>query len=269
MATDQVLDQQANATFWDNWCQSYNSGDIVLDEITPSALEGYDRGYLDYYPYLLRRIRVDDMRGQRVLEVGLGFGTLGQKIVEAGADYLGMDVAGNSVDLMNHRMQLHGLSGEAVQGNFLSNDLPGDAFDVVVSVGCFHHTGDLARCVQETYRVLRSGGSARIMIYNRFSLRQWANWPWMTLRALLGEDPDASTAQRRTYDCSDGEAAPITEFTSTRQAKALFRRFADVNIHKENCDDIRLLGKTLLKRKTLLGVVGPWLGLDLYLDARK
>lgn len=261
--------QQDSLAFWNSWCQSYNSGNVVLNEITPEALANYDRAYLAYYPYLLKRIGAEEMFGKRVLEVGLGFGTLGQKIAETGADYLGMDIAENQVDLMNHRMRVGGFSGKAIQADFLQSDLPDNAFDVVVSVGCFHHTGDIARCVDEAHRVLRPGGSARIMLYNRFSLRQWKDWPWKTLRALLGVPPELSREQRLQYDGLDGAAAPITEFTSIRQAKSLFRRFSRLSIHKENCDDLGLVGSVVLQRKKLLRVVGPLLGLDLYIDVTK
>src|SRR6185436_10009706 len=69
------------------------------------------------YPYLLRRVPVHTMRDKRVLEVGLGYGTLGQKIAEAGADYVGLDIAEGPVKMMNHRLRLQSLPGGAQQGS--------------------------------------------------------------------------------------------------------------------------------------------------------
>jgi len=262
--------QQASMDFWNRWCSLYSSGSIELSEITPEALAAYDASYLAYYPYLLRRIRPGEMAGRRVLEVGLGFGTLGQKIAEAGAEYVGIDVAENQVDLMNYRMEVRGLNGTARQVDFLRNDLPDASFDFVVSVGCFHHTGDIQRCVDETHRVLKAGGAARVMLYNRFSLRRWTQWPLQTARALVGSTSESvSREQRLRYDSFDGEAAPITEFTSIREARARFRRFSHVSIRKENCDPLKIRGLLLVPRKPLLRMVGPLLGLDLYIDAGK
>lgn len=269
MTEDQLPEQQANMAFWNQWCQSYVSGDVVLSEITPASLARYDRAYMRYYPYLLRRIRPEEMAGKRVLEIGVGFGALGQKIAEAGADYLGMDIAPNQVELMNYRMQMCGLNGRAIEGDLLKCDLPSESFDFVVSVGCFHHTGDIARCVDQTHRMLKPGGTARVMLYNRFSLRQWKTWPLKTLQTSFGRREVASQAQRLTYDACEGEAAPITAFTSIAEAKELFGAFSQTRIWKENCDPLSVRGLTLVSRKALLGVVGPVLGLDLYIGARK
>lgn len=60
-----------------------------------------------------------------------------------------------------------------------------DSLDYLVSIGCFHHTGDVQRCIDETYRVLKPGGRACIMVYNRFSCWQWVKWPATTFKALL------------------------------------------------------------------------------------
>jgi len=265
----QTAAQQESMDFWNRWCSSYSNGVIELHEITPDALAAYDRAYLQYYPYLLRRIRPEEMAGKRVLEVGLGFGTLGQRIAEAGAEYLGLDVAQNQVDLMNYRMEIHGLTGTARRMDFLRNDLPDASFDFVVSVGCFHHTGDIQRCVDETHRILVAGGSARVMLYNRFSLRAWSRWPVRTARAMFGSTQTANRRQRMSYDSFEGEAAPITEFTSVREGRERFQRFSSVAIRKENSAALKIHGIPLIPRKPLLHVVGPLLGLDLYIDAKK
>jgi SAM-dependent methyltransferase len=269
LAEAQPRDQLASMAFWNNWCQSYDSEEIVLNEITPSSLESYDRAYLSYYPYLLQRVRPAEMAGKRVLEIGLGFGTLGQKIAEAGADYLGMDVASNQVNMMNYRLDLISSPGRAVRADFLKNKLADESFDFVVSIGCFHHTGDIPACVGETYRILKPGGVALIMIYNRFSFRQWTRWPLPTFRALVDPGQAAASKQRAVYDSCEGEPAPITEFTSVRQAKRLFVGFSDVVVQKENCDDLVVLGRTVVKRRSLLRSLGRTLGLDIYVEARK
>src|SRR6185295_2793660 len=111
--------------------------------------------------------------GRRVLEVGLGYGTLGQKIVEAGAIYTGLDIAAGPVRMMQHRLSLQDLPGSVQQGSVLACPFPDESFDCVVSIGCFHHTGNARRALDETWRVLRPGGQAHLMVYNQFSLRQW------------------------------------------------------------------------------------------------
>jgi SAM-dependent methyltransferase len=172
--------------------------------------------------------------------------------------------------MVNARLAQRGLPGRAVQGSMLDCPFPDEAFDCVVSIGCFHHTGDAQRCIDETWRVLRPGGRAYLMLYNRFSLRQWKTYPRQTLAAAWREATGrldsvaASAAQRAAYDVdTQGRAAPETQFFSVGQVRAMTRRFARVECAKENCDDL------LFKRQALLPSLGRALGLDIYIHAVK
>lgn len=260
----------ANAAFWDELCGSSFAIALGITDRKKESLDRFDRAYLDYYPYLLDRVPVASMSGRKVLEIGLGYGTLSQKIAAAGAEYHGLDIAAGPVSMVNHRMRMAGLSGQAQQGNMLACPHPDASMDDVVSIGCFHHTGDLRRCLDETWRVLRPGGRAFIMVYNRYSFRQWTRWPGPTLRAALGMAAPASEEQRKTYDPSTtGTGAPETVFTGSRELRAMMRRYTTVAIRRENCDDLRWRGKHYVDRSRLLPVLGPLLGLDLYVSAVK
>jgi len=252
-----------NAAFWDTLCGTGLAQTLGITDGSPASLKKFDDWYLDYYPYLLRHVPVHAMRGSDVLEIGLGYGTLSQKIAEAGARYSGLDIAAGPVQMVNARLAQRGLAGRAVRGSMLECPFPDASFDCVVSIGCFHHTGNAQRCMDETLRVLRPGGHAYLMVYNRFSLRQWKDFPWQTLAAAW-RAPKASTAQRAAYDVdADGRAAPETQFFSVRQVKAMMRGFERVECSKENCDDL------ILERRALLPSVGRALGLDIYIHAVK
>jgi SAM-dependent methyltransferase len=248
---------------------------LGITDRSAAALERFDDAYLGYYPYLLRHVPVERFRGLKVLEVGLGYGTLGQRIAEAGADYLGLDIAAEPVRNMNERLRMSGLPGRAIQGNVLRCPAGDDSFDAVVSIGCFHHTGDVQRCIDETHRVLKPGGSAYIMVYNRFSYRQWYRWPKETLMGFVGErlfglTGTANETQRAAYDAHvSGEAAPETAFTSRRTLRAMLRRFNKIELHKENCDSLAHQGRELISRASLLPYLGPLIGLDIYVKATK
>jgi SAM-dependent methyltransferase len=261
---------RANAQFWDELCGTTLARQIGIRDHSAESLRRFDRAYLDFYPYLLRRVPVDALRGKHVLEVGLGYGTLGQKIVEAGAHYCGLDIAEAPVRMMNERIRMAGAAGEATQGSMLDCPFADASFDCVVSIGCFHHTGDAQRCIDETWRVLKPGGSAYLMLYNRFSYRQWLGWPLQTLRALAVPGRPASESQRAAYDANaDGAAAPETEFFSPRALRRMLGHFSRAAIAKENCEDIRVRGRLFVSRKLLLPIVGPLIGLDLYVEAVK
>ncbi|RMG60824.1 MAG: hypothetical protein D6722_20460, partial [Bacteroidetes bacterium] len=76
-----------------------------------------------------------------------------------------------------------------------------------------HHTVDTERAVEEVHRVLRPGGEAIVMLYNKYS--------WFNLVALLSGTPIEHAEKD----------APIIRRYSTRECRRLFGRFAEVAIH--------------------------------------
>lgn len=267
---------KANKDFWNELCGSGFAQYLGIKDHSEESLKRFDRGYLELYPYLLEHVKVSGMRDKKVIEVGLGYGTLGQKIAEAGAHYMGIDIAEGPVRMMNARMQMQGLSGKAVQASMLDCPIPSESIDRVVSIGCFHHTGSVQRCIDETYRVLKPGGTAMIMVYNQFSYRQWIKWPGKTFAAVLYDmkisrgKMEVDESQKGAYDANaSGASAPETDFLSIRQLRGIFNKFSSVKFHKENCDEIIIRGKHVFKRTSLLSSLGKLMGLDIYIEARK
>lgn len=265
---------RANAEFWDELCGSALARELGIGaERSRAALAEFDRGYIAFYPYLLKRVPVATMSGQNVLEIGLGYGTLGQQIAEAAGYYFGLDIAEGPVRMMAHRLRMGALRGAAVRGSMLECPCRSESQDVVVAIGCFHHTGNVARCIEETYRVLKPGGRAFLMVYNLFSRRQWSVAPAATLKAVLGEGPAgvrrAGERERVLYDAnSAGQPAPETVFLSRRGLARLLRRFRSVAIRAENDDPLVIRRRTLATRETMLRFA-KWWGLDLYVSAEK
>ena len=201
----------------------------------------------------------------------MGYGTLGQKIVEAGALYQGLDISDGPVDMMNHRLQVMSLPKTAKRGSMLQCPFADGAFDAVVSIGCFHHTGDLLQCIKETCRVLKPAGHAYIMVYNKYSYRNWLSWPLATLKAMFAvQNQTATREQRATYDTdSRGNAAPETTFVSIGELQEMFRLFSEFSAIKKNCGGFSPFGIPVLPRKLLLKLIGPVCGLDIYVKAKK
>ena len=266
-----------NAEFWNELCGSGLAQSLGITDHTLDSLRAFDEAYLRYYPYLLDCIPVSTFAACRVLEVGLGYGTLGQKIIEAGADYTGLDIATGPVRMMKHRLLLQNLPGSAQQGSVLDCPFPEASFDCVVSVGCIHHTGNAQRAIDELWRVLRPGGRAYVMVYNKFSVRQWLSWPLATAGELArqlglnaGGERTVTREQRMAYDPTpEGKEAPETRFFSASELHAMFGRFTSTQVRKENCDPLLLRGRQFASRESLLGMIGPIAGLDLYVTAIK
>lgn len=264
-----------NALFWNELCGSWLAVQLGIKECNIESLKKFDDSYFELYPYLLKYVPVEKMRDAHVLEVGLGYGALGYKIAGAGTHYTGLDISPGPVGMMAHRMQMSGIHGLAIQGSMLACPVENDSQDFVVSIGCFHHTGNVQRCLDETWRVLKPGGEAILMVYNQFSYRQWLRWPMETLKSLMVTDrpkdsASISDAQRKAYDPNiAGQGAPETVFLSTCQLKAMMSRFSDVTITKENCRHVTWRGRTIMPRRVLLGTIGRLCGLDLYIHAKK
>ena len=255
--SQQAIDEQ-NAAFWNTLCGWEMARQAGITGAVEDDLRRFDELYIRFYPYLERYVP-DDLTGKKVLEAGLGFGTLGQLLASRGADYYGVDIAAEPVAVMRRRLAWLGLPEEHVQqASVLELPFADEAFDYVYSIGCLHHTGDVQRGVDELHRVLVPGGRAVVMLYNRRSLRRLL----LAVRPARRDDE----ATRALYDASpSGEAAPHTDFVSRVEARRLFRRFRRVRIDVQNFDGYRFG----LRRELFLSNLARAVGLDLYIQADK
>ncbi len=262
---------EANAEFWNEPCGTALARSIGIVEITPEALAQFDAAYFDYYPYLLPLVERAGIAGRTVLEIGVGFGSVGQYVAQRAAAYHAVDIAEEPVGLLRLRLAFLGVPGDLVrQGSALDLPYPANSFDAVISIGTLHHTGDLTRSVSEVRRVLRPGGIALVMVYNRHSFRRLTRWPKLKVSAAFGRlRGPADRELRRMYDQrSDGTAAPHTDFTSAGEANKLFREYAEARVERHNFDEYRLW-KVRLHRDWFLRGIDRLLGLDLYIVATK
>src|SRR5256714_4537907 len=107
--------------------------------------------------------------GLRVLEIGCGMGTDGAQFAQAGAVYTGVDLTDAAIKLARKRFELSGLQGNFQVADAENLKFPDESFDLVYSHGVLHHTPDTARAVREIHRVLKPGGRAIVMLYQRGS----------------------------------------------------------------------------------------------------
>jgi SAM-dependent methyltransferase len=273
-----VIDRQ-NADFWNELCGTATARALGITEPSRENLRRFDEWYMNYYPYLGRYVYSEDLKRKKVLEIGLGYGTLGQVLALQGCQYYGLDIATNPVAMMRYRFSLLGLEGgHRVQvGSALEIPYKASTFDYVYSIGCLHHTGDLGRGIAEIHRVLAEGGKAVIMLYHRHSFRRLVHLPLLRLRNLLVEGfrppdgaRDVSHWVRAFYDKNaKGEAAPHTDYVSRAQVRRLFQAFRAVRIESQNCDQIVYKGEVLVARERLLNNLGRVMGVDLYVTATK
>jgi len=264
----------SNSSFWNELCGSTLARTLGVKDSSPESLKRFDDWYFDFYSYLLPFVRAAGLQNRRVLEVGLGYGSLSQKIAEAGAAYTGLDIAAGPVAMVNHRLEQCALPGRAVQGSVLDCPFPDQSFDVAVAIGSLHHTGNLALALSELRRVLVPGGQVVFMVYNALSYRRWLRWPISTMqhalwaRGRMLTKPGSSESERRAYDAdSEGNAAPETVFTTAGELTKMMEGWSVENLRLENVGDEGPL--RLLPRSVKLAALGPWAGLDIYVRATR
>jgi len=266
----------ANAEFWNELCGTQLAEFLGIKNSAPESLKRFDDWYFNFYPYLENHIQFDALAGKRVLEVGLGYGSVAQRIAEHRARYFGLDIAAGPVGMVRHRLEQAGLSGMVAQGSILNPPFEPETFDVVIAIGCLHHTGDLRRAIHQCRRLLKEGGRLIFMVYYAYSYRRWMSAPFGNLAYLLREIAGvrdvvgaSHKSERGAYDKNiKGEAAPHTDWISKRSLAGMCSDFSSFLPTLENIDSeppFRLWSRERLLRTR----IPSFLGLDLYAVATK
>lgn len=274
MGNQDVSDK--NSAFWDELCGSQLAHVLGITDSSLASLKKYDDWYYDLYPYLYYHIPFEELKGKSVLEVGLGYGTVSQKLAETGADYRGLDIAEGPVAMVNHRLRQLNLSGHAMKGSILEPPFRPESFDAIVAIGCLHHTGNLQLGIERCWELLRPGGKLIFMVYYAYSYRRFRttfkstlSYFFRELGGYAGVVENSGQAERVAYDSnSSGECAPYTDWISIRSLKKICHRFNHFTARLENIDQEPPFSKKT--RASLLKTRWPQLlGLDIYAKATK
>lgn len=273
---DQADISAKNSSFWDELCGSGLAKYLGITDDSPQSLKKFDDWYFDFYPYLSEHIQFDKLAGKNVLEVGLGYGTVSQRLAASGAIYTGLDIALGPVAMVNHRLKQNDFDGLALQGSILEPPVSRESFDHIVAIGCLHHTGNLKLAIDQCWSLLKPGGTLIFMVYYAYSYRRFNMALPSTLRYMLSEllgkrgvVGSSAEQERAAYDAGTaGHAAPHTDWISARSLGCLCEKYSSFSYKIENIDqDFPLSKKT---RKILLGSKWPSrVGLDLYAMATK
>jgi SAM-dependent methyltransferase len=127
----------------------------------------------EYAPFMADVLDYAATRGLSVLDVGCGQGIDLCEYGLAGAKVTGIDLTPRHVELARQNLEDLRLEGTVVEGDAENLPFPAESFDRVSSNGVLHHTPDVALALREIYRVLRPGGRAVIVVYNRDSGHYW------------------------------------------------------------------------------------------------
>jgi len=113
------------------------------------------------------------LKGRRILEIGCGMGSHAELFARAGANVTAIDITETGVRRTAKRFAFSELEGSILRMDAEKLDFPDESFDFVWSWGVIHHSENPQAIARQIYRVLTPAGSAKIMVYNRNSLRYY------------------------------------------------------------------------------------------------
>jgi SAM-dependent methyltransferase len=206
--------------FWDDAACGER---LYLPGVSADAFRSQAQLRYDLEPYIQGFARFDDVRGKRVLEIGVGLGADHQRFAEGGAVLSGIDLTPRAIEMTRNRFAALGLVSDLKVGDAEHLGYPDATFDLVYSWGVIHHSPDTPRAVREIFRVLKPGGIARVMIYHSRSLVGLMLWLRYALAAGRPGTPMGTIYANHLE-------SPGTKAYTVRQASALFGDFSPVAV---------------------------------------
>ena len=229
-------------------------------------------------------------QGKKVLEVGCGIAIDGRFLSEHDVDYQAVDISIESLMLATAHLRQQGLPVRFANADATVLPFADDTFDVVFSFGVLHHVPDTKAACREIARVLKPGGSLRVMLYGRrsyhYSLVTLVIYPliWLLLHMPGGRfvaakgpaklrnmyeisrenGPDKKKLLNVSTDTStpgEDNFNPHSSFYSETEAEKLFDGFQDFDFWKT---DLRYFPFPFFRSK-----LEKYLGFFLHLTARK
>ncbi len=188
--------------------------------------EGFNQQRLKRYqlePEILSFADFEKYNQKKVLEIGVGLGCEHQMFAENGADLHGIDLTERAIENTQKRFDIFGLKSNLKVGDAENLAFGNDTFDLVFSWGVMHHSPNTQQCFDETFRVLRSGGEAKIMVYHRNSITGymlWIRYGLMKLKPFISLD--------EIYE-NHLESLGTKAFTVVKAHEMLYK-FSEINI---------------------------------------
>ncbi len=209
--------QGSNRRWWTENTMSYDWNETIThDRYSAAWFEEIDKRFIhgarlfahNQRPFD-RIIPFDNIKGQRVLEIGCGMGLHTELLAAAGAIVTSIDLSETSTQATKRRLQLKSLFADVRQMDAENLDFPDQFFDLVWTWGVIHHSSRTGKIVHNIHRVLKLGGEARIMVYNLEGMAAYISivrkylvgfWRGRRLDECLWSDADGFSARFYTKD---------------------------------------------------------------------
>jgi ubiquinone/menaquinone biosynthesis C-methylase UbiE len=155
------------------WNEHIHDVQIAVHPVgTPEFFQELDEYRFDKLGYLPRLVDFSAYCGKELLEIGCGVGIDLVRFARAGAMVTGIDLAPSAIDLARQNFAQNELTAGLCVMNGEALEFADESFDVIYAHGVLQYTADIRRMICESHRVLRPGGEAILMVYNKHS---WLN----------------------------------------------------------------------------------------------
>lgn len=230
----------------------------------------------DGYPLFGKFVPYKELAGKNVLDIGCGTGWSTEQFARMGARVSAIDLTEKAVELTKKRFALYNLEADIRVGDAEQMPYPDGAFDYVFVWGVLMHTPDTEKAIREIYRVLKPGGRAAAMMYNRNSLhfRWFLCFGKGILRGKLLKYSVQELANRYTDGAEIG-GNMLTKFYTPSALKRLWSVFSKVRIHTYDNPAVldvfphRFLPLGRLLPKALKQRIANRFGLSSWIEAQK
>ncbi len=217
-STNPAVHEGLTQEIQDFWSRRVNAERIMGKDVTEHA-RGEEAYFADLEVQRYRSHRhlipwiTSMVPGKSVLEIGSGVGLDSFTMAKHGLEVTALDLTHVGVATAHARFARHGLSGRFAVSDACNLPVGDATFDYVYSFGVLHHTADTEKSIREVFRVLKPGGQARIMLYNRHSLNELVH---RLVRVPFEERDELCPVVRRFTEAE--VAAMFHQFAKTEQS---------------------------------------------------
>jgi SAM-dependent methyltransferase len=126
-------------------------------------------------PHIIKFTEFPQWKNKKVLEVGCGLGTVGINFALNGADYTGVELSKESLEIAKKRFEVYNQSGKFYLGNAeeLSSFVHIETYDLIYSFGVIHHSPHPEKIISEIKKYMNENSVLKIMLYAKDS---WKNY---------------------------------------------------------------------------------------------
>ncbi len=174
-------------------------------------------------PYIPAFAGFDQQNGKKVLEIGVGLGADHQMFAQNGAILSGCDLTERAIENTRKRFEVFGLNSDLQVADAENLPYPNETFDTVYSWGVIHHSPNTPKAIEQIHRILKPGGTSKIMIYHKHAMVGYMLWVRYALMKLK-----PFTSLKTIY--AKYLESPGTKAYTVEEARQMFNQFDKVEI---------------------------------------